>query len=205
MNPEQRFIKVHKDFLVKCLVVLIGAVLWCFEPQRMDVIDRQRFYNAFLFSAVFVFLDIAVLIINRTFLVMRIEVDFIWHELAVFVQDLADSAFLQKFLFFFGDVHDDGGSVFGAGTILNLIAVFPCRNPMYRFCSFFVGQGLDLYSIRYHERRIKSQTKMSDDSGALFALFFIFFQKFGCTGEGNLCNIFFHFICRHTKTIIYKL
>ena len=51
-------------------------------------------------------------------------------------------------------------------------------------------------------RRIKSQTKMSDDSSAFFALFFIFFQKFLCARESDLGNIALYFILGHTNTII---
>ena len=37
MDPEQRLLVVQKYFAVKFLVILIGALVWMFRPERMDV------------------------------------------------------------------------------------------------------------------------------------------------------------------------
>ena len=58
--------------------------------------------------------------------------------------------------------------------------------------------------ICYHERGVESQTEMSDDL-IIVGFVFVLLQELGCSGESDLCDIFFYFIRCHTKTVIDKL
>ena len=139
VNPEQRLIEIHKDFVVKRLVFLVGAVLWRFQPQRMGVVDRTRFDNLLLFRSVLVLFRISLLVVDSAFLVVRIQVDLVRHKLTVLVQDLVDARLLQKFLLLVGDVHDDRCAMFGAISILNFVAVLAGRSPVYRRRTLLIG------------------------------------------------------------------
>ena len=178
MNPEQRLIEVHEHLLVEGFVLLVGTLARGFQPQRLGIVDRQRFDSAHLIGAVLVLLHVAVLIVHRTLLVVRIQIDFIGHELAVFVQDFADAALLQKFLLALGDVHNDGGSVFGALAVLDFIAVLAGRGPVNRLCIRLEGKGLNLDGVGHHERRIEAQTEVTDDG---IGIVLVFFQEVICS------------------------
>ena len=118
------------------------------------------------------------------------------------MQNLADAAFLQKFFFLRRDVHDDGGSVFGAHAVADFITFFSRRNPVNRLRARLIGQRFNLYTVGYHEGRVKSQTEMSDDSRAFFGFFLIFFQKFFRSGKGNLGDITLHLVLGHADSVI---
>ena len=202
MNPEQRLIEVHEHLLVEGFVLLVGTLARGFQPQRLGVVDRQRFDSAHLIGAVLVLLHVAVLIVHRTLLVVRIQIDLIGHELAVFVQDFADAALLQKFLLALGDVHNDGGSVFGALAVLDFIAVLSGRGPVNRLCIRLEGKGLNLDGVGHHERRIEAQTEVTDDACRLAGILSVLLQKFLCTGESNLGDVAFYLILGHTDAVV---
>ena len=202
VDPEQRLVKIHKDLVVKFLVLLVGAVLRGLQPQRMGVVDRARLDNLLLFGAVLVLFGVALLVIDGALLVVRVEVDFVRHELAVLVQNLVDARLLQKFLLVLGDVHDDGGAVFGAVAVLNLVLLLAGRNPVNWLCALLVGEGLNLHRAGNHEGRIKSQAKVADDAGVALALLLVFFQKFLRAGEGDLGDVPLHLVLGHADAVI---
>ncbi len=61
-----------------------------------------------------------------------------------------------------------------------------------------------MHLVRHHERRIKAQTKVTDDL-ILVGLVLIFGYKIRCSGKGDLVNVLLHLIRRHTHTVINKL
>ena len=75
---------------------------------------------------------------------------------------------------------------------------------MYRFCTLFVGQSIDVYLISHHKCGIETKTEMTDDL-VFVGLIFVLFQKLCSTGESDLCDVLFHLIRCHTETIIDKL
>ena len=62
-----------------------------------------------------------------------------------------------------------------------------------------VGEGIDVYFIGYHECGIKTKTEMTDHL-IFVCLVFVFLKKISRTGESDLCDVFFDFVCCHTKT-----
>ena len=75
---------------------------------------------------------------------------------------------------------------------------------MYRSRPFLIGKRINLHLISNHERRIESQTEMSDHI-ILCSLVLIFLKELCRAGKCDLSDIFLHFIRCHTKTIIDKL
>ncbi len=64
-----------------------------------------------------------------------------------------------------------------------------------------VRAGEDLHFIGHHEGRIKSKTKLTNDILGV-AFIFEFLYKFGCTGEGNLVNVFLDFFTGHAEALV---
>ena len=60
-----------------------------------------------------------------------------------------------------------------------------------------------MHFVCNHKCRVESQTEMADHV-VLCRLVLIFFQELGGAGKSNLSNILFHFIRRHSKTVINK-
>ena len=58
-----------------------------------------------------------------------------------------------------------------------------------------------MHFIRYHERRVKSKSKVADHI-VFCRLIFIFLKELGCTGKCDLGDVFFYLICCHTDTVI---
>ena len=48
MDPEERLLVIHEDFPVEVLVLLFGAVIGMFGPERMDLIDRLGTFIFFI-------------------------------------------------------------------------------------------------------------------------------------------------------------
>ncbi len=62
-----------------------------------------------------------------------------------------------------------------------------------------VRLGYQLYVARDHKRRIKAQTKVTND--ALIRTF-IFFEKFACARKGDLIDVALNLIGSHTDAVI---
>ncbi len=74
---------------------------------------------------------------------------------------------------------------------------------MNRRRALFVGKRVNMHLVRYHKRRIKAQSKVSDN---LFCttLVLIFFNKVRCARKRNLIDVLLYLFCRHAKTIVRK-
>ena len=58
-----------------------------------------------------------------------------------------------------------------------------------------------MHFIRYHERRVKSKSKVADHI-VFCRLIFIFLKELCCTGKCDLGDVFFYLIRCHTDTVI---
>ena len=51
--------------------------------------------------------------------------------------------------------------------------------------SFLIGEGIDVYLVRYHECGVEAQTEMADDL-ILVGFILVFFKEIGGAGESDL-------------------
>ena len=61
-----------------------------------------------------------------------------------------------------------------------------------------------MYFVCHHKCGIETETEMTDDL-VVICLVLVFLNKVCGTGESNLVDVLFHFISRHTKTVIDDL
>ena len=74
---------------------------------------------------------------------------------------------------------------------------------MHCLGAVLVGQGINVYFIRYHECRIEAQSKMTDDLVGI-ALVLIFLNEICCAGKCDLVDVLFHFVGGHAQTVILE-
>ena len=129
--------------------------------------------------------------------------DFYRHKGTIFFQNFSHSVFICKLQTVLIQIQCHSGSDFLFAAFFHLILCSAVAYPVYRLCPFFIGKGIDMYFVSYHECRIESKTEVSDHI-ILCCLIFIFFKELCCSGKCDLCNVFFYFIGCHSKTIICK-
>ena len=64
-------------------------------------------------------------------------------------------------------------------------SVPPSHSQCTGFASFLVGEGVDVYLVRYHECGVEAETEVTDDL-VVRCLILIFIQEIGCAGECDL-------------------
>ena len=74
---------------------------------------------------------------------------------------------------------------------------------MHCLGAVLVGQGINVYFIRYHECRIEAQSKMTDDLVGI-ALVLIFLNEIRCARKCDLVDVLFHFVVSHAQTVILE-
>ena len=127
MNPEERLLVVQEHLSVKFYIILLGAFIRMFCPERMDVIDRNRtlvdlyfvlcrgyFYHFFLPVFIFLLFHLGFLmdpfynnvilfqvsLIDRLIFLLRIgfgQENFHRHERAVLLQNFSYTILICKF------------------------------------------------------------------------------------------------------------
>ncbi len=75
---------------------------------------------------------------------------------------------------------------------------------MDRLRTLAIGQGVDGHQIRHHEGGIEAQAEVSDDLVAVGLVLVPVHEGFRA-GEGNVVDVFLHFLRRHAKTVVRDL
>ena len=186
MNVKKRIAKIAKNFFVK-FIIFLGFTLGCrLEPKGSGVIDRFCLSFLLLFL---IFLDFGKINVYR-------------HKGTIFIQHTAKLVFVQIFLFFRGNMHNDRGAVrsFRGGLhfILSDVRTSPVNGGRtgIRFRD-------DLNGITDHECGVKAETKVTDDTIGRIVLSLVFLNEFKGTGKSDLTNIARKFIFGHTDSIVF--
>ncbi len=105
---------------------------------------------------------------------------------------------LQKFLAVLADVQNNIGTVFLLVYLLNRVSWIARTRPLNRLAIFFIRFGDHLYFVCYHEGRVKTQTKVSNNRSLLF----VFFYKLRRRRKCHLIQVLQHFFLCHTNSAI---
>ena len=79
----------------------------------------------------------------------------------------------------------DLGADLSAAAFLDRILSTAIALPVYRLCVLLVGEGVDVYLVRYHEYGVEAETEVTDDL-VVRRFILIFIQEIGCAGECDL-------------------
>ena len=77
--------------------------------------------------------------------------------------------------------------------------------PVYRLCVLLVGEGVDVYLVRYHECGVEAQTEVTDDLDRSLVLSLYLSRKSVAPENAIWCDVLLHLVRRHTKTVIDEL
>ena len=222
MDPEQGFLIVHKYFPVKCNVLIFCTFARVLSPQRVGIADRDRtFHNLdfllrlalFAFLLLFFNMLYHFVCIQKVFLIDRLvfrlgicpgKEDLHRHERTVFLQHFSCSVLVGKLKAVLVQEQRDLRAYCRLVSFLHLILCTALACPMYRNRAFFIGKRIDLHLIRNHKRRVESKSEVADHI-VLRGLVLIFLEKLCCSGKRDLCDVFFHFVRSHSKSVIDEL
>ena len=98
-------------------------------------------------------------------------------------------------------MHDDLGASRLLVAFADGVGAVAVRLPMHALAPFAVGLREDLDVVRDHVCGIKAEAEVTDD--ALSARFFVFFEEVRSTREGDLRDVFFHFLFGHTDAVVF--
>ena len=222
MDPEQRLFIIQKYLAVKFNIFVLRTVAWILAPQRMDIAEGNRALHNLHFLlrfALFAFLRLFcdmlyhfvclqhVRLVDSLILRLRIRLgqeDLHRHEGTVLFQHFSCAVFIGKFQAVIIQEQGDLRPHLLLAAVLHLILCAAVADPVYRYGILTVGQGINVYLIGNHERGIESQSEVSDH--LIFRrLILILLQELGRSGERDLRNILFYFICSHSKAVINEL
>ncbi len=216
MDPEQGFLVIHEHFPVKVHVIFFRALAGILCPKRVNIVHQFRTLHdlyfirillLFLFHLFHYLIGVAFLAGKNRLGIRRVfpgHINLNGHEGTVFLNDflcLVLIAILQAFLV---QVQGDAGSHLVPCALRHLKLGTAVTFPMYGRRALLPGKGIDVHLIRHHERRIKSQTEMSDDL-VVVGFVLIFGYKIGGTGKRDLVNILLHLVRRHADSVIHHL
>ncbi len=114
------------------------------------------------------------------------------------------SVLIRKLQTVLREEEGDLGADLSAATFLDRILSTAIALPVYRLCVLLVGEGVDVYLVRYHEYGVEAETEVTDDL-VVRRFILIFIQEIGCAGECDLCDVLLDLCRRHTKTGIDEL
>ena len=83
--------------------------------------------------------------------------------------------------------------------VLNLKLWTTIAAPLYGLCTLFVAACDDVHLLAYHERRVETQTEMTDDC---VGVILVFVEEIGYARERNLIDIFVNLLLGHTDTAV---
>ena len=72
-------------------------------------------------------------------------------------------------------------------------------SPLHRLSSFLITARNDVYALTHHECRVETKTEVTDDG---ICIVLIAFKEVGSAREGNLIDILFNLLGRHTNTTV---
>ena len=223
-----------EDTSVKFLVFFICTVIRMLCPQWMDIIHQGRTlidlvsfltrrYNNGFFLAVLILLLFCLLIFDNclsdhivfaqlillnclVFLLTALfaEVDLNRHERTILRDNFTGTIFIGEFIAVFIQIQCNLCTSCCSAALAHAVFAVTVTFPEYRFCTFLVRQCINSHLICNHECRIETKTEVTDNL-VFICLVLVLLKEICRTGESNLCNILFHFICCHTDTIIDKL
>ena len=102
-------------------------------------------------------------------LVQVLEVNRHAHVAAVPIQHFPHPVAVQEFLFFVGDVQDDGGAALGAAAVPHGEGHAVLAFPQHGRRAVLVGEGVDGHFVGGHESGIEAQAEMTDDAALVVA------------------------------------
>ena len=123
------------------------------------------------------------------------------HERTIFLDNLTHTVFITEFQAFIIQKQCDFSSDCCTVTIFHIIFCTAVTGPVNWCSTFFERKRINVNFISYHKCRIETETKMTDHL-VICCFIFILLKKLSCSGECNLCNVFFYLIGSHTNTVI---
>ncbi len=186
MNMEQRFLElIGIELMIELLVVLFLEVLRVARPGGVGEVDDVGLVG-FHLLAVF-----------PLFLLAEDNLD--RQELAVFLEESLNLRVLQVLLEVCADMEHDVRSALGLDGIFHLELGVALAAPMHGFGVLFVTLREDLHLVGDHECGVEAQAEVSDDGGGVVL---VFVEELLRAGEGNLVDVFVHFLGSHTYTTV---
>ena len=196
MDVEQRIVKGVEHIAVEFLVFLVGAVLGSLEPQGGGIVDQLRALGLLVFGGLLALLAFP----GRLFLLYHVKIHRRGHKAAIALEHLAHTVFFEKFLFLLTDVQNHIRAAPGAAAVLHGKDHAILARPPDGRGALRAAEGFNGYAVGHHERRIKTQAKVTDDAALFIA--FIVFEEFLRTGESHLIDILFHLFGGHADAVI---
>ena len=131
------------------------------------------------------------------------QINFGGHEGAVFLNDLSRLVLVAEFQTIFIEEQRDLCADLSLVPLVHGEFRTAVTLPVYRLCTFLVGQRVDVYLIRHHECRIEAQTEVTDNLIRV-TLVLIFLNEIRRTGKSNLVDILVNLFRRHSQTVVGK-
>ena len=156
MDPEKRIVCVKEKLVIEFDILLGRDLRGLFCPERHCVV-----YGLVVMAALAVAslaLGVLVLVLDTV-----VEIDRHGHERAIAVKHRAQPRCLEVFLFVLGYVHYDLGAARFAVALGYLVFTRFVAAPVDGR-SAGIGERVDLYRVADHERGVKAETEVTDDT-----------------------------------------
>ena len=201
VNMEQRLVHLHRiELVVEMLIVLVLEFRRLAGPGGIDVVDDVVFVQLYLLAVFPLFL--------------LAEGYLHGQELAVLAQQPFYRSVLEVLTELIVDVQHDVRTAFGFDGLFHRVLRRALATPMNGFHHFtiltiFTILGLvtereDLHFLAHHERRVETETEMSDNTGTLYIVLchFVLLNKLFRAGESDLIDVLVHFFGGHADAVI---
>ena len=228
MNPEERLLVVCKDFAVELNILLLGALIWMFCPQRMNLIQRYRTFpdlelwhlllgrfcavlsRDFLLLLKLFYNDIILSLLLRIdgFKLLRciclLKINLIRHEGAVFFDDLSCLVLIAELKTVLVEKQCNLCTNCGSVSVCHRKLCAAVALPVYGRCILFIRECINMHRICHHKCRIKTKSEMANDL-IVISLVFVFLDEICRTGKSDLVDVLLHLVRGHAKSGINKL
>ena len=158
MDIEQRFLKLHRiQLMIEFCIIFCRKFGRRFRPCRCWIVDDIIYLNRFRFCI------LSCIFRKRQSFFFCSKFNRNRHEFIVLGKQLANSEFFQKFFRTISNMKDYFSSAFRFVGFFQRKFRAAVTNPTH--CWFvLIRFGKDFHFFCYHKRRIKSETKMADNS-----------------------------------------
>ena len=184
MDRKERLVGHGVELAVELPVLLLGDFRRLARPQRIGVVDYVVLVRIDVL-AVLPLLDLA-------------AGDGHGQEAAVLAQQVADLLLVGEFGALLREVeHDARAAVAGLVGLLHFELGRPRTAPVHGACALAPRAGDDLHPVRHHERRVESETEVTDDR-----LVLVFGHELLGARERNLVDVAIHLLGRHAHAAV---
>ena len=120
-------------------------------------------------------------------------------ETTIFCEEFADGCFFKEFLAIFSNVKHDVSAAVCLVHLCNFKLWRTIASPLHRLSTFLIATRNDIHTFAHHKGRVETETEMTNNS---ISIILVTFKEVCSTREGNLIDVLFNLLGRHTNTTV---